>query len=183
MSAPLPDQIDPWRAVKLGSSFDGEIPLERLPRLAEAVVGAAGPVRYTLAFGRDSQGRAVARGQVSLSPTLICQRCLEPLTLAVDAPIALALVKAVSEADSLGLTAIVGVPDGLDPLPLGDEPICPLDLLEDELLLALPQIPLHPSADCPAAGLSPPPPDAAGERDNPFAVLAALRGAPGTDER
>jgi len=150
------------------------------------VTGTQGPARYELTFGRDAQGRAVARGHVVMSPTLTCQRCLAEVTVAIDAPISLALVRRVSDADALGLTAIVGVPEDLDPLPLGEEPIRPTDLVEDELLLALPQVPMHPAGECcvvqpEAAAVA-----GAEDRENPFAVLAALRGAgpkPGSDGR
>jgi uncharacterized protein len=101
----------------------------------------------------------------------------------VDAPIALALVHGVAGADDLGLAAVEGVPEDLDPLPLGQDAIRPLDLVEDELLLAIPQIALHPVQKCGWAG-SPVPP-ALERRENPFAVLAALRGkdrAPDSDK-
>ena len=114
---------------------------------------------------------------------LTCQRCLEAMAVHVDAPIALALVHSVVGADDLGLSAVEGVPEDLDPLPLGQDAIRPLDLVEDELLLAIPQIALHPVQTCGSAG-SPAPP-AEEMRENPFAVLAALRGkdrVPGSDE-
>ncbi len=79
---------------------------------------------------------------------LRCQRCLGEVTWQVDAPIALALVRAASESDRLGLVQVHGVADHLDPLSVGDEPISPLDLIEDELLLALPQVPRHQPGDC-----------------------------------
>ena len=105
MSAPLPDQLDPWRAVQHGSSFAGVVPLQSLPRLAAAVLGAEGPARYAIEFGRDGDGRAVARGRVSMTLQLTCQRCLEAIAVEVDATIALALVRRVAGADDLGLTA------------------------------------------------------------------------------
>jgi uncharacterized protein len=183
MSAPLPDQLDPWRAVQHGSSFAGVVPLQSLPRLAAAVLGAEGPARYAIEFGRDADGRAVARGRVSMTLQLTCQRCLEAIAVQLDATIALALVRRVSGADDLGLAAIEGVPEDLDAVPLGQDPIRPLDLVEDELLLAIPQIPLHAAQECGSSG-SPAPPESE-TRDNPFAVLAALRGrdsGTGSDE-
>jgi len=175
MSAPLPDLIDPWHAVQAGFAFAGDVPLERLPRLAESVLGADGPARYTIAFGRDADGRAVVRGRVSMTLRLTCQRCLEALAVPVDVPIALALAQSATDAQALGLAAVLDVPDGLDPLPLGRDPICPMDLVEDELLLAIPLVPSHRADECRAAA---PVPTQAGveRRENPFAVLAALRG-------
>jgi uncharacterized protein len=179
MSAPLPDQLDPWRAVQAGSAFAGTVPLERLPRLAQAVLGAEGPASYELAFGRERDGQAVARGRVSMTLRLLCQRCLGELSVPVEATIGLALVRDASGADALGLAAIPGVPDDLDALPLGQDPIHPLDIIEDELLLALPAVPAHPPAACGAdlTGAAAPAPE--GPREHPFAVLAAWRKDPG----
>jgi len=185
MSAPLPDLIDPWHAVQAGFAFAGDVPLERLPRLAESVLGADGPARYTIAFGRDADGRAVVRGRVSMTLRLTCQRCLESLAVPVDVPIALALAQSATDAQALGLAAIADVPDGLDPLPLGRDPICPMDLVEDELLLAIPLVPSHRAQECRAAAPQAPTQGGVERRENPFAVLAALRGqdrAPGLQE-
>ncbi len=184
MSAPLPDQLDPWRAVHHGWSFAGLVPLQSLPRLAAAVLGADGPARYEIAFGRDGDGRPVARGRVSMTLKLACQRCLEVVSVPVDACLALALVQRVAGADDLSLAPIGGVPEDLEPLSLGQGPIRPLDLVEDELLLAIPLIPLHPSRDCGSLGAPAPLVREPARRDNPFAVLAAMRGDrdPGSDK-
>jgi uncharacterized protein len=115
---------------------------------------------------------------------LTCQRCLEAMAVPVDATIALALVRGVAGADDLGLAAVEGVPEELDALSLGQDPIRPLDLVEDELLLAIPQIPLHLAQECGAPEPSALPQSEPEGRENPFAVLAALRGkdrGPGSD--
>ena len=185
MSAPLPEQLDPWRAVQCGSTFAGEAELDALPRLRAAVNGAAGGAWYVLSFHRDEQGQAVVTGRVSMRLRLICQRCLGEVEVEVDAAIGLVLVRAVGERDRLGLGEMPGLPDDLDSMPLGDEPVRALDWVEDEILLALPLVPLHPSDACGART------DAQGDepapvrRANPFAVLAALREKPsgsGADE-
>lgn len=116
---------------------------------------------------------------------LTCQRCLEAMAVPVNASIALALVRSVAGADALGLEAVEGVPDDMDALPLGQDPIKPLDLVEDELLLAIPQIPLHAMQDCGSAALPAPHEGEPVRYDNPFAVLAALRGkdrGPGSEQ-
>jgi uncharacterized protein len=67
------------------------------------------------------------------------------------------------------------LPDRYDPLPLGARLIRPRDLIEDELLLALPQIPMHEPDVC--AGRAPEA-DTAKTRSgipSPFAVLAGLK--------
>lgn len=160
--------------------------MRHFPRLAEAVLGTVGPARYEIRFALDEQGQAVARGRVSMVLRMTCQRCLAEFEVPVDAPIALGLVHLRGAPDRLGLTQVEGLAGDLEPLPLGDdEPVRVLDWVEDELLLAIPQVPMHPAGHC-AAQVAPPAPAAAAERPrNPFAALAALqarRPAPEADE-
>jgi uncharacterized protein len=188
MSAPLPERLDPWRAVKFKAAFAGEASLRSFPRLAEAVLGTAGPARYEIRFGLDEQGQAVARGHVSMVLRMTCQRCLGEFEVSVDTPIALGLVHVRGDSDRLGLTQVEGLAGDLEPLPLGDdEPVRVLDWLEDELLLALPQVPMHPAGHCVAAVTLAASEEMVAERPrNPFAALAALqarRSGPEADEQ
>jgi len=179
MSAPLPELLDPWRAVQFGAAFAGEAPLETFPRLValvnEGVLRAAGSAHYALRFERDERGRAVARGRVSMVLRLTCQRCLGEVEVPVDAAIALALVRAVGEAARLGLAAVPEVPAHLDPLPLGDEPVHAMDWVEDELLLAIPQVPMHPRGHCTAGVTAVGGAVVPARPASPFAILAALQ--------
>ena len=177
MSAPLPHKLDPWRAVHLGLDYAGDLSLAELPRLSEAVLGAAGPAGYTLRFGRDEQGQAVALGQARMAVRMRCQRCLGEVQYDLAADIALALVRAAAGVDALGLEPGPSVAGPLEALPLGEGAIDPRGLIEDELLLSLPLVPMHHPGECQAAL----PPDtaaadgAADVRPNPFAVLERLK--------
>jgi len=154
--------------------FVGELGADRLPRLA-GEVGADWPGRFELRFGRDQEGRAVVRGWVRLTLRMTCQRCMGEMAFPVDAVISWGLLHTEAEAD--------GLPDALDPVVVGDGPVDPSELLEDELLLAIPHVPRHPAGACAeaapsgdgsTAGASDTQPGVPG-RDNPFAVLAALK--------
>lgn len=184
MSQPLPDLLDPWKAVHSGAVFDGETPLETMTRLqvlldpAAAVAGdeaEAGTLRragYHLEFSRDGEGRAVVTGSVTGVLPLRCQRCFEGFGMAVDATVCLALVSGLDEANLL--------PDAYDPLLVEDRLLRGRDLIEDELILAVPPVPRHPHGGCemPAGGESGDSGDGAADRDdrpNPFAALASLK--------
>jgi uncharacterized protein len=187
MSAPVPRdprvQLDPWRAVRSELGFEGEAFAEDLPRLAGALSSCGGvadwPARYVLRFGRDGDGRAVALGRAVLTIRPICQRCLGEVAILLDAPIAVGLVRDETQSEAL--------PDHLDPVAVEEGRIRPLDLVEDELLLAIPQVPMHPWGACREAHRRAADPDAdqgaeAPNRENPFAVLAGLkRQAPGRE--
>ncbi len=172
MSTPLPEYADPWHLADAGRRFAGQIAVGRLARLSEELLDARTEVEYELAFGRDEQNRATVKGRVKATLHLQCQRCLETLEFPVDREISLALVEGLDEAQAL--------PDEYEPLLLEEARTRLRDLLEDELLLALPQVPKHrPEACTPGAEQTE---SLAAqqqvERDNPFAVLAKLKQKP-----
>jgi uncharacterized protein len=191
--APL-EIVDPWRACRREIAFTGEVLLSAMPRLAAALVGSEstdtsvdagreastsdGAARYELRFGRDRQGRSVVLGRVQARLRLPCQRCLEEVEIPVDAPIELALIR--RDDDALDL------PEHLDPWLVTEERLNPLDIVEDELLLAVPQVPRHPSGSCGAGlpeGDEPRAPAADAGSDaprRPFAILASLKRPPET---
>jgi len=169
VSSPLPDHVDPWSAADSGTVFSGRLPLSSLPRLREFLVEGAGDVGFRLAFRRDNGGRAVVSGEVHAGLVLRCQRCLQPLAHRIDAGIELALVSGIDEADRIS--------DGYDPLLAVDRLIRPRDLIEDELLLGLPQIPRHEPGACRMQAPDRPSPvqEQPDDRVRPFAVLAAWK--------
>ena len=180
-----PARLDVARFGEAGATLSGEWQVAELPRLASAVVPSAGatstPVRWSATGERARLAgagecpvlRLVADAQVSLE----CQRCLEPLLehlhvdrrfFHVEGEDAAAALDLESEEDVLALRRTTD--------------LC--ELVEDELLLALPLIPRHetclgvdtvnrvaspggmPSGSDPSAP------------DHPFASLAVLRDRP-----
>jgi uncharacterized protein len=165
MSSTWCDLIDPRRAADTGAVAVGRVPLSELRRLAPLLLDATGEADYRIEFSRDAARRAVLRGEVRARLTLRCQRCLGPMEHQVTATLSLAVVAGLDEAE--------GLPEGYDPLLLTEGRIRLCDLIEDELLLGLPQIPRHASDICanpPVAQSAEPPPE------HPFAVLAHWRG-------
>lgn len=162
----LPSLLDPWRGADNRSVFVGRLPLSSLPRLRGSLLDATGEVRFQLGFSRDEAHRAVLRCEVVAALKLRCQRCLEALDHRVSASTWLALISGIEEERRL--------PEGYDPLLVGDEPIRPRDLIEDELLLALPQIPMHEPVVCARPVSDANAVSAWSGRASPFAVLADL---------
>jgi uncharacterized protein len=158
MSTELPERVDPWRAADKRAAFAGRLPLSRLTRLRGLLFGTSGDVAYRLEFYRDEGWRAIVRGSIRATLYQECQRCLETVAHEADVRIALAVVTDDS----------AEVPGQHDPLVVEEGFVHPLALIEDELLLDLPQIPRHDPDACSAAVDRP----AGAERSNPFAVLA-----------
>lgn len=166
-AAALPLVLDAWRMVASQRHFEGRLPLSAMPRLRQALFDAEGECRYELQFGRHALGHQVLRVQVSAELPLQCQRSLERFLHPVRIDQDLGLIR--DEAQEAAL------PEGMEAVLVGEDgALHPADLIEDELLLALPVVPIDP--DSPQ--LSPEWAEAVEqeeERPNPFAALAALK--------
>lgn len=172
MSAALPEVLDAWRAVASRRRYEGVLPLSALPRLAGSLADTEGEVRYVLAFYRDESGTGCVEVEAAAALPLTCQRSLARFLLPVQVHQRLGLLA--READEAGL------PPGFEPLLLPGGELRPLDVVEDELILALPVVPLDAAGgDGPevvwssesAAGAGAP----VEARRNPFAALAKLK--------
>jgi len=158
-------RVDPWRLAAQGRTLTGRVALDSLPRLAPALADG-GEAEYRLSFHQDGERRAVVSGHVTAGLVVQCQRCLGPMLISVDSRFELAFVHGVEEAARL--------PEAYEPALTEDGWVRPAELIEDELLLALPPVPLHDAAECAAQPLEATPADES-PSDNPFAALAALR--------
>lgn len=175
MSGGWPATIDPVQLAEQGAELSGELPVTSMPRLAELCVDKRGSVIIDLKFGCDGVERLrFMRGRVQAQMRLTCQRCLEPMALTIDIRPNLMVLRP-GERDELQQQddAIVVA----RPMPLSA-------FVEDELLLALPMVPLHPLAECPARvhiANATPAASAAKPRTNPFAGLKTSK-RPGAKE-
>ncbi|ALP53366.1 hypothetical protein Tel_09490 [Candidatus Tenderia electrophaga] len=167
----LPVQIAPFRLARQGQVLAGTLELTGMARLAEAVVDVAGDAGVQLQFGIDEQGTHYAKGHLSAQVERVCQRCLQTVTERIESDVALGFVASDEQARKLA-------PD-YEPCMVGSEPIQLADLVEDELILALPIVALHEDACEPflerlhsEAEQS----DRTQDKPNPFAVLAELKG-------
>lgn len=119
--------------------LDFEIPLAEFPRLRAQLARAEGSVAGHVSFDRE-QGLPVADLTVAWRPVLLCQRCLEPLELALESQGRVALVADGVEADR--------APAALETMHAPAHRLALRDLVEEELLLALPIVPRHSAVEC-----------------------------------
>lgn len=122
-----------------------EIPFASLPRLSQALARMEGTASGHVRFGREGRF-AAADVEVRARLPLTCQRCLGLMHLPIDTTTRVALVANGQEADE--------VPAEIEAVIAEDNRITVLDLVEEELLLGVPVVPLHADrAECePAAG-------------------------------
>ena len=164
----IPDTVDAWRMVTARRTFQGSLPVASLPRLVEALADATGTIAYDVEFGRDDLGVAFFAIHAQGELRLVCQRSLEPFSWPVTIDTRLGLI--VREEEEAGL------PPGVEPLLLESAELRPADVIEDELLLALPLIPVKPGNEESTTEWSTGPDEAPEpERPNPFAVLDRLK--------
>jgi uncharacterized protein len=151
--------------------LDFVIPLAELPRLRPQLAQAEGSASGRVCF-EPVQRTPVAELAVSARVMLTCQRCLAAVDYWVDSKGRVAMVADGAEAER--------APAGLETILAPERRISVRDLVEEELLLALPLVPLHENPRCAPAELSQPADAAAGEsrggeeRQRPFERLGEL---------
>ena len=177
MPKALPEHIYPLRLARRGETLSGSVELGQMPRLAALLHRSTGGADIALRFDRDDDGQACVLGRIDAECEVLCQRCLEPMYIDVEREVSLALVH--EDAEAAGLDA------RYDPLLVGEEPVSLPGMIEDELLLALPDFSRHPDGQCempPGADIVDD--DARGENDgkagdsgeeNPFLILQTLK--------
>ncbi|MFT4198501.1 MAG: DUF177 domain-containing protein [Pseudoxanthomonas sp.] len=166
MPAQVPESVDAWRMVSARRGFQGRAPLASLQRLKGLLFDAEGEVAFALEFDRDSLQVAYVELRINARLPLQCQRSLTRFELPVAIVQRLGLIR--DEADEAAM------PPGYEALLVpADGYLRPLDLVEDELVLAVPAVPMDP--DTPAVELELPPRQEDLAQAGPFAALAALK--------
>ena len=136
----IPLRVKASQAAARHEAFTGRVPLAKLPRLAASLAEPAGELHVELQATRDDEGQDWLHGEIRGRLPLTCQRGLHPFEWDCDVALSLALVGSESEEERLLKdTESYRVQD--DELPLRD-------LVEDEVLLALPMMPRCDDPDC-----------------------------------
>jgi uncharacterized protein len=124
-----------------GVTLDGELELGKLTRLLDLLHSAVGSVRAALRFRQRRDGWVGVELDLEASVELVCQRCLEPFRQAVVERVGVVL------ADAAALPTTV--PEGFEPFEVEGGRLRPAELIEDELIVAIPLVPKHPrEEDC-----------------------------------
>ena len=168
MSDQLPDTIKPQSLIDTGGHLSGYSVLADMERLSTMLASNDGIVEARLDFGKDHQGIRFIKGTLKAELLLTCQRCLETVPYPVDLVLSLALLASEDQ--------VAGLPDEYDPLVLDTQSLSLTTLIEDELLLALPIVAMHPESECSNRMMADLDDAHTADKPHPFAVLAQLKG-------
>jgi len=170
MSREFPDWVNPWSAAEGRRVFQGTLPLSRMRRLRGLLVVAEGEAWFRAEFSLDGDKRPVIRLEVAADLPLLCQASLQEYLEPVRRNAELAVIE--SEAEQALL------PDHCEPVLASNGRLALLELVEDELLLGMPQVPRRPDLAEVAysTGDAAPEGDTRPEERRPFARLAELLG-------
>lgn len=157
---PVIDAID---FARKGLAIHDTIALSQFLRLSD-LVSAEGALDYELSGYVDAENKHRLRLHMHGIAPLVCQRCLEPLEFAIDV---------VTDFILVGDESMIPPQDESDEMKdylVASIEMRVIDLLEDELLLALPYAPKHDDECADNAGIK-----MNSEKQSPFAVLKGLK--------
>ena len=168
MASGLPDRVDCARLAQDAAALERSYAPGELPRLQDLLADARGSVRARFAFAKADSGRARATVDVQAVLHLMCQRCLQDFEFPAAGH---------SEVEFANGEELTGAPREREFFAMDQGVVSLRELAEEELLLALPIVALHPPQLCgrPAdyetdGGI----PDAAEGRTRPFTALQTL---------
>ena len=135
--------IDSLSFAREGKALQGELPVSGLERLHDALAEIAGSVVFRLAGRMSRQDKPQLVLEVTGQVPVICQRCLGRLDYPLSIDSVLELI-----ADEVDLSQDELEDDTRDFLPVARE-LDVAELVEDEILLALPVAPRTKNVVCP----------------------------------
>jgi uncharacterized protein len=172
MHPKLPKEIEPLRLAQNGLKLSGELSVKELPRLCESLTDNKGNISVDLAFEQDEIGTPYMAGKLTADVSMMCERCLSPMTVNLSVDCLLAVV--ISERN------IAALAEQYDPWLLeSNAPVSLNAVIEDELILALPLVPRHEEACIPSdawfSGDERDVEDEVAQEESPFAILSQLK--------
>ncbi len=165
MVNPIPEQIDPFELARHGKSVTGEFMVADMDRLVASLDDSTGSVTFNLDFRKKEDGM-VATGKIRTEVKMICQRCLNQIPVLVQGEVYLEFVVGAETEGHLES-------EGYETVSVINGSLVLQDLVEDEVLLALPFSPMHNVGECPADTIVEKLQEQG--RPNPFAVLSSLK--------
>lgn len=143
MLGSLPVTVDPILLAEKNTRLLGRVAVRGMTRLCELLKDDSGQVEIDIAFElAERSNLRRMRGRLTVTVNVTCQRCLEPMIVTLAAEPDVLLLRQGELEGSL--------PPEAETLTFGPAPVALTELIEDELLLAMPMVPMHTLNECPA---------------------------------
>ena len=138
-------KIDPVILSNHREQIAGQVPIRSLTRLNSLLQSSDGDVQVSVMFEPGVNDHPVITGEASANVSVECQRCLKTMSLTLESEFRLIALDLDAEVDQVtGLFDSVLIDHGEIDL---------FDLIEDELLTAMPLSPMHAASEtCQASG-------------------------------
>ena len=132
----LPQFVDLRQLALQNADLKGEVALAQLQRLHDSLCEIQGTVRIDWSFAFDDKQHPTIQGSIQTQLLMRCQRCLQPMQWTVDTQVALVAFNSEPHVNE-------ELPTGYEVLTLSKPRISLLNLIEDEIILALPIVAKH----------------------------------------
>ncbi len=127
--------VDPYKMAKNGQTVQGKLALSSMLRANKMLAADTGDLTYELVFSSDAERACFVSGKLDAQLTVCCQRCLQNFALPLAHEFEVTVVN--NDADAKLLI------NDYEPVVIEQGKLYPTELIEDELILALPLVPMH----------------------------------------
>jgi uncharacterized protein len=140
MARPLQDPLDVGQLAAQRTRLECDYPLGGFERLRDSLARPEGQVAVEFRF-HEAGAFPALEGAVRARAWLVCQRCLAEFAAELESPVRVAFVARDAESGR--------VPEAYDAVTAPGGQLAFKEFVEDELMLALPLVPMHATpADC-----------------------------------
>jgi len=141
LTGPIPERVDHRKLANQGGLIEGSLPIQCFHRFGEMLDVREGEVYLRLEFSKGDFGSTRVIGSAATEVCLICQNCMQQFRRQVTCELALQVVSDESKLERLS--------EDDDAIVAPDKVISLAELVEDELILAMPMISRHEEGQCP----------------------------------
>jgi len=165
MQGKLKQRYQILKEVSRGGYFQGQIEVEKLSRLCELLAFNDGEITIEFEFKNSDFGVPMISGRIQTCLQVECQRCLQ----AMETDLVFDFALLVDADDDIVRES------SLDTVYSEDGDIDIFEVVEDEIILALPLVSVHENDTCNAHWKASDNSQESAVRENPFSVLKDLK--------
>lgn len=167
--------VDTYALARSGEKIQGQAPLQQFSRFTEGLPPQPdSTVEWAVSGSRDTTGQQFLDVRVSAVPVVQCQRCMAAMPYPLELSSRLQVVETEAELDAKDDPE--ASPDEWNEPVLASTHLDVLVLIEDELILGLPYVPMHEHCSTEALEQAKKSPERDPSADaSPFDVLSQLK--------